>query len=316
MKIESLKIENFKVFKHAEIKDIPNYCVILGTNGSGKSTFFDVFGFLRDCLMTNVNEALRPKGGFREVISRGCDPEKDLIKIEIKFRTLDEKDRTPLVTYQLEIGFENGKAFVNFELLKYRRGNRGKSWHFLEFKKGEGMAIVNEDKYTDKTFNEEREFQKVSSPDILALKGLGQFEKFKTISAFRNLLEKWHVSNLKIDSARQAGTGISDAHLNTNGENISQVTKYLYEFHRDKFDALLKKFEERIPGISKVEAKLTEEGNILLKFRDNAFENPFLSRYVSDGTIKMFAYMVLLADPEPHPLLCICLLYTSDAADE
>src|SRR5690606_18913386 len=28
-------------------------------------------------------------------------------------------------------------------------------------------------------------------------------------------------------------------------------------------------------------------------------------RYVSDGTIKMFAYLVLLHDPSPHPLLCV-----------
>jgi predicted ATPase len=26
---------------------------------------------------------------------------------------------------------------------------------------------------------------------------------------------------------------------------------------------------------------------------------------VSDGTIKMFAYLVLLHDPKPHPLLCV-----------
>ncbi|MDA8003101.1 MAG: AAA family ATPase, partial [Alphaproteobacteria bacterium] len=31
----------------------------------------------------------------------------------------------------------------------------------------------------------------------------------------------------------------------------------------------------------------------------------FLARHVSDGTIKMFAYMVLLHDPKPHPFLCI-----------
>jgi predicted ATPase len=61
----------------------------------------------------------------------------------------------------------------------------------------------------------------------------------------------------------------------------------------------------RIPGIEKVSAKTTEEGRVLLKFQDGAFEDPFLARYVSDGTIKMFAYLVLLYDPAPHPLLCV-----------
>jgi predicted ATPase len=35
------------------------------------------------------------------------------------------------------------------------------------------------------------------------------------------------------------------------------------------------------------------------------FKDPFISRYVSDGTLKMFAYLILLNDPTPHPLLCI-----------
>ncbi|MCK5342449.1 MAG: AAA family ATPase, partial [Candidatus Heimdallarchaeota archaeon] len=62
---------------------------------------------------------------------------------------------------------------------------------------------------------------------------------------------------------------------------------------------------KRVPGISKVESKTTEEGRVLLKFQDGSFEDPFLARYVSDGTIKMLAYLVLLYDPQPHPLLCV-----------
>ena len=30
-----------------------------------------------------------------------------------------------------------------------------------------------------------------------------------------------------------------------------------------------------------------------------------MASYVSDDTIKMFAYLLLLYDPNPHPLLCV-----------
>ena len=86
MRIESLTIENYKVFKKTTIKTLPKMAVLLGTNGSGKSTFFDVFGFLSDSLQNNVTIALNRRGGFQEVITRGCDINKDLIKFEIKFR--------------------------------------------------------------------------------------------------------------------------------------------------------------------------------------------------------------------------------------
>nr|VFK61604.1 MAG: Nucleotidyltransferase domain-containing protein [Candidatus Kentron sp. TC] len=60
-----------------------------------------------------------------------------------------------------------------------------------------------------------------------------------------------------------------------------------------------------MPGLSRVDAKTTEEGRVLLRFRDRAFEDPFLARYVSDGTIKMFAYSMLLHEPAPHSLPCV-----------
>ena len=60
-----------------------------------------------------------------------------------------------------------------------------------------------------------------------------------------------------------------------------------------------------MPGVSKVEATETVDGRLVLRFQDGAFKDPFIARYVSDGTIKMFAYLVLLHDPVPHPLLCI-----------
>jgi predicted ATPase len=307
MRIESITIENFKVFKKTIVKDLPKMAVLLGTNGSGKSTFFDVFGFLSDALQNNVTIALNRRGGFQEVITRGCDINKDLIKFEIKFRNqVNETEKTPIVTYVLEIGFKIGKAIINREVLKYRRGQRtGAPWHFLDFSNGVGNAITNEDEYGNEGVEATRVSQKVTSPDILAIKGLGQFEQFKAISAFRALLEKWYVSNFKIEYGRSiSDTGISN-HLSVNGDNLAQVTKFMYDYNRELFNSILEKLSQRIPGISQVEAKETEDGRIILRFKDQNFQDPFVARYVLDGTIKMFAYMILLHDPEPHPLLCI-----------
>lgn len=298
MRIEHVTIENYRLFKHAELHDLPGMAVFVGANGAGKSTLFDVFGFLRDALKENVHVALGRRGGFKEVVSRGSEGP---IRFEIKFR--EDGLNQPLVTYELAIALEAGRPIVEREVLKYRRGQRGRPWHFLDFARGVGMAITNEDEYG--RADAAREEQRLESPDILAIKGLGQFQRFKVIAAFRRLIESWHLSDFHIAEARPSQEMGYAEHLSPHGDNLPLVTQYLYQHHREAFDEVLRRMKERVPGVSSVEAAETVDGRVVLRFQDGAFQDPFVSRFVSDGTIKMFAYLVLLHDPTPHPLLCI-----------
>ncbi len=86
---------------------------------------------------------------------------------------------------------------------------------------------------------------------------------------------------------------------------MAQVAQFLFERHPDRFQRVLEVMKQRVPGVSHVEARPTEDGRLVLRFQDGSFKDPFIARYVSDGTIKMFAYLVLLYDPRPHPLLAI-----------
>lgn len=65
MKLEAIRLKNFKAFKDAELRDVPRMCVLVGANGTGKSTLFNVFGFLKDALTEDVHVALTRLGGSR-----------------------------------------------------------------------------------------------------------------------------------------------------------------------------------------------------------------------------------------------------------
>ena len=300
MKIESLQIHNYKVFRDATVKNIPNMAVFLGKNGTGKTTFFDVFGFLHDCLNSNVKAALAKRGGFREVLSR--DQEGDISFI-IKFRP--SKDE-PLITYELSIGLdEMKKAVVKKEILRFRRGQKGAPWKVLEFSFGEGLAAEGKLNSYDDVSLATRRKQKLESPDILAIKGLGQFKEFEAISTFRKLIEDWYVADFRIDAARERQETVYSERLSRSGDNLSAVTKYIYDNYPELFDKIIQKMKERVPGIESVEAQETQDGYVVLRFQDGKFKNPFSAKFVSDGTIKMFTYLVLLHDPEQHALLCI-----------
>lgn len=141
MKIEQIRIQNYKALRDVTVGPLPSMAVFVGANGSGKSTLFDVFSFLQDALLHNVRQALDKRGRYREVVSR---EETGPIHLEIKFR---DKAEGPLVTYDLQIGLQGAQPVITRETLKYRRGQHGRPWHFLDFQNGEGTAITNEEDY-------------------------------------------------------------------------------------------------------------------------------------------------------------------------
>ena len=304
MKIEKIRLRNFKTFQDAEMSDIPAYCIIVGANGSGKTSFFDVFGFLKDCLVSNVTKAIRKRGGYHELVSRGHDGE--TIQIELQYRTEINK-RNRRVTYLLEIASdERNKISVKREILRYKREASGSPFHFLDYSNGKGNAIVNEEDF-DKT---KEKLKKVNhdleSHDVLAIKALGQFKKFKAANELREFIENWHVSDFHINQARRLkDMNGYDEHLSETGDNLQLVAKYIQENHSDVFKKILDRMCASVPGIKQIETENTSDNRLLLKFHNDKFIDPFIDRYVSDGTIKMFAYLILLHDPVPHPFLCI-----------
>ena len=302
MQIERIRIRNFRAFKDVDMRDVPRLAILVGANGTGKSTLFSVFGFLRDAMATDVRTALAKLGGSRgldEVRSRNAHGP---IVIEVRFRTAAKR---PLMTYSLSIGGTATKPVVEREVLKYRRFSRGRPWHFLDFSHGKGYAVTNEAEQVTDEMQLKRDDQELKSPDLLAIKGLAQFERFPAVVALGDLIERWHVSDFHISRARPEQEAGFAEHLSREGDNLALVVEYLHSDHPQVFERILGKLANHVPGIAHVETKQTEEGRILLRFQDGAFESPFLARYVSDGTIKMLAYLTLLYDPDPHPLLCV-----------
>ena len=297
MKLETMEIHNFKVFQNMKLENIGSMGVFLGENGAGKTTFFDIFDFMKACLTENVRSALQARGGYNEVHSR--DTEGD-IQLIFTYRALPDK---PLCTYLLQIGLNFLKEpIVNYEALYTDEAGKRR---FIFSRRTEFIKC--------NQWEEEEQFNiarncfdfRMSGDQFLALNLIGQMTEYQAAVEFRKYVEDWFVSDFQIDRMRTNQDIVYDESLNRKGDNIANVAQYLFDKHPDIFEIILKKMQDRIPGVTKVEAKTTEDGRILLRFQDDHFKDPFASKYVSDGTMKMFAYLVMLADINPHKLLCI-----------
>ncbi|RAM53439.1 MAG: ATPase [Hapalosiphonaceae cyanobacterium JJU2] len=295
-RIEQISVKNYRVLQNITLKDIKPFSVFLGPNGSGKTTFFDVIGFLSDCLTTNVRKALEKRGRFQEVISRDCKGQE--IEIAIKYR---EDKKTPIITYTVAIGLHNGIPIVSRETLNWRRGSHGKPFDFLKFENGGGEVISGE----NPEINDRRIYYQMDDPSSLAIKTIGQLSDNPRVAGLRRFIEGWFLSYFIPDQARQLATVGAMEHLSREGDNIANVVQYFAEEHPQILVEILNRLARRVPQLEKVESEPTIDGRLALLFKDAPFSRPFLARFASDGTLKLLAYLILLNDPNPPQLLCI-----------
>ncbi len=294
-RIEYLRVKNYRALHDLELKNITPLTAFLGPNGSGKSTIFDVFAFLSESFTGGLRKAWDKRNRFKELRTRGSDGP---IVIELKYR---EKPRDPIITYHIAIEENRKGPYVAEEWLKWRRGQKGKPFNFLNFKEGKGQVITGDMPESE----DERIEEILDSPEMLAVNTLGQFAKHPRISALRRFITGWYLSYLSADATRGLPESGPQERLSATGDNLPNVIQYLKEQHEDRLDSMLKILSSRVPRLEKVEAEMLADGRLLLQIKDAPFERPILAKFASDGTLKMLSYLTLLYDPEPPPLIGI-----------
>lgn len=294
-RIEYLKVQNYRALHNLELKNLTPLTVFLGPNGSGKSTIFDVFAFLSECFTESLRKAWDRRGRFRELRTRDSD---GCIIIELKYK---ETSKSPLITYHLAIDEENNRPFIAEEWLHWRRGQYGKPFRFLDFKKGEGQVISGESPDEEG----ERITEELASSELLAVNTLGQFAKHPRVSALRRFITGWYLSYLTAEHTRSLPEAGAMERLSPTGDNLPNVIQYLKEQHPQRLEEILKTLSDRIPRLEKVEASIMQDGRLLLEIKDAPFSHPILAKFASDGTLKLLAYLTVLFDPNPPQLVGI-----------
>lgn len=293
-RIEYMKVGNFRALHDVELKELTPLTVLIGPNGSGKSTLFDVFAFLSECFTHGLRAAWDKRGRFKELLSRNADGP---ILIEIKYR----EEGFPLIAYHLEIGETRRGPVVEREWLRWKRQHPGAPYRFLDFAHGKGWAIQGDKPDRDA----ERDDETLAKPEMLAVNSLGQFEKHPRVRALRDFITGWHLSYLSAQDTRGTPESGPQEHLSKSGDNLANVVQYLLEQYPDHLDDLLDILGNRVPRLEKVGAEIMQDGRLLLQIKDAPFERPILSRFASDGTMKMLSYLILIHDPNPFPMIGI-----------
>ena len=330
-KIEGFRAKNFKVLKDVTLGCLWNQqgsqpltpmTAVIGNNGVGKSALFDAFGFLADALKSGVEEACdaRGRGGFERMRTQG---QAGPIEFEVYYR---EHGNARPITYEIAIEADLfGRPYVLQERLRQRRKGQKRGWpfSFLMLNEGRGWAWKGEQEgYEIDESKEQLDIlalinlmteEESSETEIIELEDrrklgiatLGALKQHPRISAFRRFIEGWYLSYFTPDAARSLPLAGPQKRLNVHGDNLGNVVQFMEREHPESFRTILKRIADRIPGIDTIDTERTNDGRLLLRFNDKSFQDPFYAQQMSDGTLKVFAYLLLLEDPAPRPFLCI-----------
>ena len=314
--LDGLRIKNYRALKNVTIGKLWNrqndepmtpLTVVIGKNGAGKSTLFDAFGFLADALKMGVEWACdaQGRGGFSRLLSKDAAPNES-IEFEVYYR--EDKDSRP-ITYELSIAqdiFE--RPYVVHERLRQRRlGQKaGKPYSFLNLRNGKGRVWKN-DSLEVPGAPERADYETVNLQNnrLLGIATLGTLMQHPRIASFCRFIEGWFLSYFSPDAARSLPLAGPQKHLDVHGDNLANVVQYMQREEPESFDKVLKRIASKIPDIKSIKAKKTLDNRLLLEFMGKSFKQPFYSQQMSDGTLKLFTYLLLLEDSAPYPFLCI-----------
>jgi len=324
--IEGFRVQNYRALKDVSLGRFWNQqkrdpltplVAVIGKNGVGKTTLFDAFGFLGDCLAFGVEEACErgDRGGYDRLISQGAT---DPIRFEIYYR---ETPKERPITYEISIGLFKGRPVVVEERLRQRRkgAGSGRPFSFLYLHYGQGPAWKGEAAASDDQEDQldikspKRDVEESSDVEWviltdnqhLGIATLGSLMEHDRITRFREFLKGWHLSYFDPSAARARPKAGGQKHINVRGDNLSNVVQYMEREHGDRFAKVLTRIAGKIPGLRDIKTMKSPDGYLLLCFYCEGFQKPFFVQQMSDGTLKQFTYLLLLEDPDPAPFICI-----------
>jgi predicted ATPase len=309
-----LHIKNYKALHDVRIGQIdwatrsdvlPELCCFIGANGSGKSTLLDALGFLADSLREGVESACdKPqRGGFSHLRTQGRSGPIELILCFLAA----ENDRA--IRYELTVDERNGVPIVARETLSQALAgdDRGRFHPFLKLDQGRGTVSPGKEPSGPQQQKTAGGRKKVKLDDLtkLGITTLGNLEEHPRIVALRSYIEDWYLSYFVPDAARDKPPAGPQRHLDRKGSNVGNVLQYFQRRFPRQFRQILARVAKAIPGLKKITPRRSDDGRLLLQFDESGYQDPFYQASMSDGTLKMLAYAVLLADPEPRPFIGI-----------
>ena len=285
MRLTSIRAKNFKSFKDLDIR-LDNLNVLIGANASGKSNFVQLFTFIRDILMSGLENAISIQGGAKYLRNINCG-EGDQISIGLSI----EHDLVASLVrseYRLSLAFSGGRqvAIIEDELRSESRDGAVST-----IRRVGNQYQTEGDPGPLQGFLPAMQTEDVRHPRLL-IEYLPWFIGLRSIGTY------------DIDSkAPKNGVFGLPSELEPEADNLAIVLDRILSDDEDR-RKLMNFLKDALPFAEGLDIEALSDRSLLFKMQERFSNQAMPAAFLSDGTIDMIALIVILYF-ERKPLVII-----------
>jgi predicted ATPase len=261
-------------------------CVMIGANGTGKTSVLDVLSLLASSAQGRLSSSLTELSGLASVLT--YDRSEDL-RLGI---SMEVPNYEPL-QYSLELKPQGIAYAIEQEKLSQRR-MPGPSSPFLHID-SHGSTIKYYEVDQQKLVRPNWEHNPLETSLSQVPKLFREPEDFRTRLASSTF---YHVLNVDPRSPVRLPQPMQPAALpGKNGEELVSCLFYLREAERNRFEAIEDSLRSAFPRFDRLDFPPVAAGTLALTWRERGSSKPFYMHQLSEGTLRFLWLATLLQSP-------------------
>lgn len=280
-KLENISVRGFRRLRQVDL-EMRDLIVMIGANGSGKTSFLDILSTLAASANGKLQETLQAKGGLKDILTRGKVQE---LEIEVSMKVPKQE---PL-KYDLTLSPKGLSYEISNETLTQQRDpSRPEPFKHIE---SHGLDI--------KYFQEGSGLLKPNWEHDLLETSLAQVPKmYREPESLRKSLASctyYGALDVSEKSPIRLPQPMRPAKLpGANGEDLIACLYDLRETDGDRFEMVEDVISTAFPDFERLNFPPVAAGTISMTWKDKNFSQPIYVHELSEGTLRFLWLLTLL----------------------